>query len=97
MAFFNIKRKEEELTPEQIDDQIKEVREQIKTCKSDISQIKVERANNVKSLNEKIALEKANHEKALKKLSDNKEQIIKRAKARNKNKNEIYQYFLNKK
>lgn len=84
MAFFNIKRKEEELTPEQIDDQIKEVREQIKTFKSDISEIKVERANNVKSLNEKMALEKANHEKALKKLNDNKEQIIKKAKAEEK-------------
>lgn len=86
MAFFNIKRKEEELTPEQISEQIKTIKEQIKACKSDISQLKIKRANAVKDINEKISAENVSYEKEIKKLTLEKEGIIRKAKNAEKKK-----------
>ena len=89
MAFFNIRRNNNNKSPEELAKEIKETKAKIKAYKDEISKSKTDRNQTIKDIQEKMAKENADFENAIKKLDADKENILKQIKAFEKKKQTI--------
>ena len=86
MAFFNIRRNDNNKTPEELAQEIKDLKAKIKAYKDEISKSKTDRNQKIKDIQEKIAQENADFENAINKFDAEKASILKQMKAFEKKK-----------
>lgn len=86
MALFNIRRNDNNKTPEELSNEIKEVKAKIRAYKDEISRIRNDKNKTIKDIREKIDKENANFEKQMKKVDTEKASLLKKTKAFEKKK-----------
>ena len=86
MAFFNIRRNDNNKTPEELAQEIKDLKAKIKAYKDEISKSKTDRTDTIKNIKEKIEKENVDFNKAIEKLTNEKATLLKQTKTFEKKK-----------